>query len=123
MVSLEAGKMLMEVGANASSVQGISRLRPGQRWGLWEPAIKTANDCHYIPQAQLNKSLQVTKLSQTAARNTGRCRVTCSNQIIGRIIDIKTGGLVAQVSSCIGCQRITSIVASLEVGLPRRLNA
>jgi len=87
-----------------------------------QPAIKTANGCRHIPQAQLNKFLEATKHSQTAARNTDRRRVSGSNQIIGRIIDIKTSGLVAP-NLCIGCQRITSIVASMEVGLPGRLNA
>ena len=76
---------------------------------FWQPAIKTANGCRHIPQAQLNKFLEATKHSQTAARNTDRRRVSGSNQIIGRIIEIKTSGLVAQTCASAASASLRSL--------------
>ncbi len=45
-------------------------------------------------------------------RRTFFRRVSGRNQLIGRVTDIKTSGLMAQVTLSIGGQRITSIITA-----------
>jgi molybdopterin-binding protein len=45
-------------------------------------------------------------------RRTNFRRISGRNQLVGRVTEIKIGGLMAQVSLSIGGQRITSIITA-----------
>ena len=73
--------------------------------------IKTAGGHHRVPEQEVDKFLyrasQVGDVSER--RNTFR-RVSGRNQLIGRVVDVKVSGLMAQVTLSIGGQHITSII-------------
>ena len=75
--------------------------------------IKTAGGHHRVPEQEVDKFLyrasQVGDVSER--RNTFR-RVSGRNQLIGRVVDVKVSGLMAQVTLSIGGQRITSIITA-----------
>jgi molybdopterin-binding protein len=73
--------------------------------------IRTAGGHHRVPESQLDKFLyRIHKKSDIASRRAGFRRVSARNQLICRVIDIKTSGLIAQVSLSLGGQHITSIL-------------
>src|SRR3954469_12003503 len=75
--------------------------------------IKTAGGHHRVPEDQIDKFLY--RGSQggriTARRHTFR-RVSGRNQLVGRVVDVKVSGLMAQVTLSIGGQHITSIITA-----------
>ncbi len=74
--------------------------------------IKTPGGHHRIPQSVLTPLL---KSKSTAATRASRERfrtVSGRNQLVGRIVEIKISGLLAQVVLEIGDQKITSIITS-----------
>jgi molybdopterin-binding protein len=86
-------------------------------------SIKTVGGHHRIPESQLDKFLHRTYADADAPpRRTGYRRISGRNQLIGRVTEIKTSGLIAQVSISIGGQRITSIItadAAIEMRLKK----
>jgi molybdopterin-binding protein len=79
---------------------------------------KTPGGHHRIPVEELDKMLP-RKTEKTSARSRFR-RVSGRNQLVGRIMEIKVQGLLAQVKLSIGGQQITSIItadAVREMGL------
>jgi molybdopterin-binding protein len=75
--------------------------------------VKTAGGHHRIPESQLDKFLhRVRERGDVASRRTGFRRVSGRNQLIGRVTDIKTSGLMAQVTLSIGGQHITSVITA-----------
>ena len=76
-------------------------------------SIKTAGGHHRIPESQLDKFLhRIYAHVGVPSRRTGYKRISGRNQLIGRVTEIKTSGLIAQVSISIGGQRITSIITA-----------
>jgi molybdopterin-binding protein len=81
---------------------------------------KTPGGHHRIPATELDKLLP-----RIADKSTARSRfrrVSGRNQLVGRIVDVKIQGLMAQVKLSIGGQQITSIItaeAVREMGLQR----
>lgn len=74
---------------------------------------KTAGGHHRIPQSELDRFLFRAKNSaNTAEKRTNFRRISGRNQLIGRVIEIRISGLIAQVTLSIGEQRITSIITS-----------
>jgi molybdopterin-binding protein len=75
--------------------------------------IKTAGGHHRIPEREIDKFLYRASAGREVSerRSTFR-RVSGRNQLIGRVTDIKTSGLMAQVTLSIGGQRITSIITA-----------
>ena len=74
--------------------------------------IKTPGGHHRIPQSALTPLL---KSKSTAATRASRERfrtVSGRNQLVGKIVEIKISGLLAQVVLEIGDQKITSIITS-----------
>ena len=75
--------------------------------------IKTAGGHHRIPEEQIDKFLY--RAEQTGdvgeRRNTFR-RLSGRNQLVGRVVDVKVSGLMAQVTLSIGGQHITSIITA-----------
>jgi molybdopterin-binding protein len=85
-------------------------------------AIKTPGGHYRIPEAELDSLLHKARRPETPKRQMLRT-VSGRNQLVGRIVEIKIEGLLAQVKLSIGGQIITSLITSdavrelqLEVG-------
>jgi len=75
--------------------------------------IKTAGGHHRIPESEIDRYLSRTlRRADVAERRTTFRRISGRNQLIGRVVDIKTSGLIAQVTLSIGEQHITSIITA-----------
>jgi len=73
--------------------------------------VKTAGGHHRVPEQQIDKFLyRASETGDVRERRNNFRKVSGRNQLIGRVTDIKTQGLMAQVTLSIGGQRITSIV-------------
>ena len=85
-------------------------------------AIKTPGGHYRIPEAELDSLLHKARRPDTPKRQMLRT-VSGRNQLVGRIVEIKIEGLLAQVKLSIGGQIIMSLITSdaarelqLEVG-------
>lgn len=85
-------------------------------------AIKTPGGHYRIPEAELDGLLHKARRPETPKRQMLRT-VSGRNQLVGRIVEIKLEGLLAQVKLSIGGQIITSLITAdaarelqLEVG-------
>ncbi len=75
--------------------------------------VKTAGGHHRIPESEVDRFLyRATERGEVTERRTSFRRISGRNQLIGRVTDIKTSGLIAQVSLSIGGQHITSIITA-----------
>jgi molybdopterin-binding protein len=75
--------------------------------------VKTAGGHHRVPEQQIDKFLyRAEETGDVSERRSGFRRISGRNQLIGRVTDIKTMGLMAQVTISIGGQRITSIITA-----------
>jgi molybdopterin-binding protein len=75
--------------------------------------VKTAGGHHRIPENEVDRFLyRASERGEVAERRTSFRRISGRNQLIGRVTDIKTSGLMAQVSLSIGGQHITSIITA-----------
>jgi molybdopterin-binding protein len=84
--------------------------------------VKTPGGHYRIPEAELDSLLHKAKRPETPKRQMMRT-LSGRNQLVGRIVEIKIDGLLAQVKLSIGGQIINSIITSeavremqLEVG-------
>ena len=84
--------------------------------------VKTPGGHYRIPEAELDRFLHKAKRPDTPKRQMMRA-VSGRNQLVGRIVELKIEGLIAQVKLSIGGQIITSIITAdavremqLEVG-------
>ncbi|HXN25311.1 MAG TPA: TOBE domain-containing protein [Candidatus Dormibacteraeota bacterium] len=74
---------------------------------------RTAGGHHRIPESELDKFLyRANESGDAAEKRTNFRRISGRNQIVGRVVEIKISGLLAQVTLSIGGQRITSIITS-----------
>ena len=84
-------------------------------------SVKTAGGHHRIPETELDRFLhRAGPKKEPAERRRAFRRVSGRNQLVGRVVDVKTSGLMAQVTLSIGGQHITSIItadAVREMGL------
>ena len=84
-------------------------------------SVKTAGGHHRIPEAELDRYLyRAGPKEEPVERRRAFRRVSGRNQLVGRVVDVKASGLMAQVTLSIGGQRITSIItadAVREMGL------
>jgi len=85
-------------------------------------AIKTPGGHYRIPEAELDSLLHKGRRPETPKRQMLRT-VSGRNQLVGRIVEIKIEGLLAQIKLSIGGQIITSLITAdaarelqLEVG-------
>jgi molybdopterin-binding protein len=75
--------------------------------------VKTAGGHHRIPEAELDKFLHLrSERRPVNERRTGFRQISGRNQLVGRVTEIKTDGLMAQVTLSIGGQKITSIITA-----------
>jgi molybdopterin-binding protein len=80
--------------------------------------VKTAGGHHRVPAREVEKYLPREEDDHTA--RTRFRRTSGRNQLVGKIVDLKISGLLAQVKLSIGGQQITSIItseAAREMGL------
>ena len=73
--------------------------------------IKTPGGHYRIPEAELDCLLHKAKRPDTPKREMMRT-ISGRNQLVGRIVELKIDGLLAQVKLSIGGQIITSIITS-----------
>jgi molybdopterin-binding protein len=85
--------------------------------------VKTAGGHHRIPEAELDRYLhRAGKKKVPVERRRQFRRISGRNQLVGRVVEVKTSGLMAQVTLSIGGQHITSIItadALRELGLKK----
>jgi len=74
-------------------------------------AIKTPGGHYRIPEGELDALLYKAKRPETPKRQMMRT-VSGRNQLVGRIVELKIEGLIAQVRLSIGGQIITSIITA-----------
>ena len=74
-------------------------------------AIKTPGGHYRIPEAELDSLLHKAKRPETPKRQMMR-NLSGRNQLVGRIVEIKIDGLLAQVKLSIGGQIINSIITA-----------
>lgn len=75
--------------------------------------IKTAGGHHRVPESEIDRYLsRRLRRADVAERRTTFRRISGRNQLVGRVVGIKTSGLIAQVILSIGEQHITSIITA-----------
>ena len=75
--------------------------------------VKTPGGHHRIPESELDKFLyKKSEKRPVRDRRQNFRRISGRNQLVGRVIELKVDGLIAQVSLSIGGQKITSIITS-----------
>jgi molybdopterin-binding protein len=84
--------------------------------------VTTPGGHHRIPEQELQRFIPKAEIkSGPEARRTFR-KISGRNQLVGRVLDVKVDGLMAQVRLSIGGQVITSIItadAVAEMGLKK----
>jgi molybdopterin-binding protein len=75
--------------------------------------VKTAGGHHRIPEEQIDKFLyRPAHGGEVQERRSSFRRLSGRNQLVGRVVDVKINGLMAQVTLSIGGQHITSIITA-----------
>lgn len=75
--------------------------------------VKTAGGHHRIPESEIDKFLyRIQEHGAVQERRTNFRRISGRNQLVGRVLDVKISGLMAQITLSIGGQRITSIITA-----------
>jgi molybdopterin-binding protein len=99
---------------DAAQVLGISY--PSLKQWIYRgklKTIRTQGGHHRIPETEIDRLLPAaaTKAPSGTRRKNFR-RISGRNQLIGRVLDVKISGLMAQVTLSVGGQHITSIVTA-----------
>jgi molybdopterin-binding protein len=99
---------------DAAQVLGVSY--PTMKQWIYKHKIntvKTAGRHHRVPEKEIDRFLyRASERGDVAERRTNFRRISGRNQLVGRVTDIKTSGLMAQVTLSIGGQHITSIITA-----------
>src|SRR5436190_22998067 len=85
-------------------------------------AVKTPGGHYRIPQSEIDRLLYRTRGRNQDERRVTYQRISGRNQLVGRIVDVRVSGLVAQVTLSVGGQLITSLITSgavREMGLKK----
>jgi molybdopterin-binding protein len=76
-------------------------------------SVQTRGGHHRIPESELDKHLHIAvKKAPVPQRRAQFRQISARNQLIGRIVDIKVEGIMAQVTLSIGGQQITSVITA-----------
>lgn len=75
-------------------------------------AVKTPGGHYRIPQSEVDRLLYRTRGHNKEERRVSYQRISGRNQLVGRIVDVRVSGLVAQVTLSVGGQLITSLITS-----------
>ena len=82
-------------------------------------AVKTPGGHYRIPQSEIDRLLYRSRGHNEGERRVAFQRISGRNQLVGRIVDVRVSGLVAQVTLSVGGQLITSLITS---GAAREMN-
>jgi molybdopterin-binding protein len=111
-VQVQEGKLVGP--RDAAKMLGIS-YSTLKRWILTRQlrTVKTRGGHHRIPESELDKYLHRAPQKAPARRVREQFRhISGRNQLVGRIVDLKFDGLLAQVTLSVAGQRITSIITA-----------
>ena len=75
-------------------------------------SVKTAGGHYRIPQSEIDRLLYRARGHNKRERRVSYKRISGRNQLVGRIVDVRVSGLVAQVTLSVGGQLITSLITS-----------
>lgn len=84
--------------------------------------VRTAGGHYRIPQRELDRYLHRAGEKPGPERRRQFRRISGRNQLVGRVVEVRVEGLMAQVKLSIGGQQISSIItadAARELGLKR----
>jgi len=126
---------MQKSGKSKRNIEGLLHLRDAAlQLGISFPTIKqwiykkkirssrTAGGHHRIPQAEVDRLLYRTRGHNEEERRVSYQRISGRNQLVGRIVEVRVSGLVAQVTLSVGGQLITSLITSgavREMGLKK----
>ncbi len=85
-------------------------------------SVQTAGGHHRIPVSEIERFLPRAQEKDEFSGRRGFRRISGRNQLVGRIVEVRYSGLLAQVKLSIGGQRISSIItadAAREMGLQK----
>ena len=75
--------------------------------------VKTPGGHHRIPESEIDRLLSaVPRSAPVESRRQNFRKISGRNQLVGRIVDLKIEGLMAQVTLSIAGQRLTSIITA-----------
>ena len=98
----------------AANILGISY--PTLKQWIYKKKIQTAKTPgghHRIPESEIDRLLPKKLLRGDVTQRRGDLRrISGRNQLIGRVLAVKFGDLLAQVTLAIGEQRITAIITA-----------
>ena len=75
-------------------------------------SIRTAGGHHRIPASEIERFLTLNDEKDILAGRRNFRRISGRNQLVGRIVEVRYSGLLAQVKLSIGGQRISSIITA-----------
>ncbi len=76
-------------------------------------SVQTPGGHHRIPESEIDRLLPRIAVKGTPEKRRRLFRrISGRNQLVGRIIDVKVNGLLAQVTLSMGDQHITSIISA-----------
>jgi molybdopterin-binding protein len=98
----------------AASILGISY--PTLKQWIYRGKIKTAKTPgghHRVPESEIDRLIPTKLLrGDIGSRRLNFRKISGRNQLIGRVREVKYGGLLAQVRLAIGEQQITAIITA-----------
>jgi molybdopterin-binding protein len=98
----------------AANILGISY--PTLKQWIYRGKLKTAKTPgghHRVPESEIDRLIPKNLVRGDIATRRGNYRkISGRNQLIGRVIAVKYGGLLAQITLAIGEQHITSIITA-----------
>jgi molybdopterin-binding protein len=74
--------------------------------------VTTPGGHHRVPETELDRFLYQAGDKPDTQRRRNFRRISGRNQLVGRVIDVKLSGFLAQVTLSIGGQQITSIITA-----------
>ena len=84
--------------------------------------VRTAGGHHRIPEQELERFIPKTEIKSGPEGRRNFRRISGRNQLVGKVLEVKVDGLMAQVRLSIAGQVITSIItadAVAEMGLKK----
>ena len=76
-------------------------------------SVKTEGGHHRIPETEIDRLLpRAVSKGPIEKRRKNFRRISGRNQLVGRVMDVRVNGLIAQVTLSLGKQHITSIVTA-----------
>ena len=98
----------------AANILAISY--PTLKQWIYKGKIKTAKTPgghHRVPESEIDRLIpKKLERGDIESRRTNFRKISGRNQLIGRVLEVKYSGLLAQVSMAIGEQHITAIITA-----------